>query len=435
MDREFYHWKGKAVHQNKKVTIVAAAVAAVGLGIAGQAASAAPPPSPIVARDLACEVPAGCVSGSEIVDHSVGPQDLSFTVATGGDLAAETAARIAGDDAANSARIAGDDAANSARASGDTATNQRITDLAAPASGSGDTVHWSRVTGVPADLADGDDGVTFAHIHVVSTLAQLTSAATSVVGTAAAPELILVEPGTYDIGGARLPVRSFVTLAGSGRGATKIVSHPAYGQQVAVLLGTGATVRDLSIDAGQVTPVDPDQQSGHRVFAIYAAGPASVERVAVRSETGPGSYLAVGVATNADVTLRDTDLTVVGGTDAIGVAVNAGATTVNGGSVDVTDSTAIAYGFQVPGGTTAVVRGSVVTVQGTGALLPFPTFDTGVARIGSTETDAMPFALAGTTCASSYDHDLMDLGHDCTAGASFAARARAPQELDARPVG
>ena len=412
------------MHQNKKVTLVAAVVAAVGLGIAGQAASAAPPPSPIVAKDLDCAVPAGCVSGSEIVDHSVGPQDLSFTVATGGDLAAETAARIAGDSAANTARAAGD-----------TATNQRVTDLGTPSSGSGDTVHWSRVTGVPADLADGDDGVTFAHIHVVSTLAQLTSAAASVVGTSAAPELILVEPGTYDIGGARLVVRPFVTLAGSGREATKIVSHPAYGQQVAVGLGDGATVRDLSIDAGQVTPIDDGAQPGHRVFALAAFGTASIERVSARSETGPGSYLALAIGTNGDLTLRDSDLTVVGGTDALGVAVNGGVTTVTGGSIDVTGSNTVVYGFQVLGGTTAVVRGSVVGVHGTGALLPFPTFDTGVARIGSTETDPMPFAYAGTTCASSYDHDLMDLGHDCTAGASFAGRAAAPKELDARPVG
>jgi hypothetical protein len=411
------------VHQNKKVTILAASFAAVGLSIAGQVASAAPPPSPIVAKDLACEVPAGCVSGSEIVDHSVGPQDLNFTVATSGDLASETAARIAGDNAANSARAAGD-----------TTTNQRITDLATPASGAGDSVHWSRITGVPADLADGDDGVTFAHIHVVSTVSQLTSVAAAVVGTSAAPELILVEPGTYDIGGARLSVRPFVTLAGSGREATKIVSHPAYNQQVAVLLGNGATVRDLSIDAGQVTPVDDALQPGHRVFALYAFGPASVERVLVRSETGPGSYLAVGIGTNDDITLRDTDVTVVGGTDAIGVAVNTGDATVTGGSTDVTDAASVAYGFQVANGTTAVVRASLLGVHGTGALLAAPTFGTGVARIGSTETDAMPFALAGTTCASSYDHDLLDLGHDCTAGASFAGRASAPKELDARPV-
>jgi hypothetical protein len=411
------------VHQNKKVTILAASVAAVGLSIAGQVASAAPPPSPIVARDLACEVPAGCVSGSEIVDHSIGPQDLNFTVATGGDLASETAARIAGDNAANSARAAGD-----------TTTNQRITDLAAPASGAGDTVHWSRVTGVPADLADGDDGVTFAHIHVVSTVSQLTSAAATVNGTSAAPELILVEPGTYDIGGDPLSVRPFVTLAGSGREATKIVSHPAYGKQLGVALNIGSTVRDLSIDASQVTPVDDALQPSHRVFALYAFGPASVERVVVRSETGPGSYLAVGIGTNDDSTLRDTDVTVVGGTNAIGVAVNGGHATVTGGSTDVTDAASVAYGLQVGNDTTAVVRGSLVGVHGTGALLAAPTFGTGVARIGSTETDAMPFALAGTMCASSYDHDLLDLGHDCTAGASFAGRASAPRELDARPV-
>ena len=400
------------MHQNKKVTIAAAGFAAVGLSIAGQVASAAPPPSPIVARDLACQVPAGCVSGSEIVDHSVGQQDLNFTVATGGDLAAETAARIAGDNAAN----------------------QRITDLAAPASGAGDTVHWSRVTGVPTDVADGDDGVTFAHIHVVSSVSQLTSTAASVVGTSAAPELILVEPGTYDIGAARLSVREFVTLAGSGREATKIVSHPAYNQQLAVGLGNGATVRDLSIDAGQVTPVDTSLQPGHRVFALYAFGPASVERVSASSETGPDSFLAVGIGTNGDITLRDTDLTVVGGTAALGVAVNGGVTTVTGGTVDVTSAATLAYAFQVLGGTTATVRGSAVAVHGTGTLLPFATFGTGVARIGSTETHAMPFALAGTMCASSYDHDLLDLGHDCTAGAAFAGRASAPKEIDARPV-
>src|SRR6478735_10715048 len=177
MDRGSITGREETVHQNKKVTILAASFAAVGLSIAGQVGSAASPPIPIVAKDLVCAVPAGCVSGSEIVDHSVGPQDLNFTVATSGDLASETAARIAGDNAANSARIAGDNAANSAREAGDTTTNQRITDLAAPASGAGDTVHWSRVTGVPADLADGDDGVTFAHIHVVSTVSQLRSAA------------------------------------------------------------------------------------------------------------------------------------------------------------------------------------------------------------------------------------------------------------------
>jgi len=422
------------VHQNKKVTILAASFAAVGLSIAGQVASAASPPIPIVAKDLVCAVPAGCVSGSEIVDHSVGPQDLNFTVATSGDLASETAARIAGDNAANSARIAGDNAANSAREAGDTATNQRITDLAAPASGAGDTVHWSRVTGVPADLADGDDGVTFAHIHVVSTVSQLRSAAAAVIGTDAAPELILVEPGTYDIGGDPLSVRPFVTLAGSGREATKIVSHPAYGKQLGVALNNGATIRDLSIDAGQVTPVDNGLQPAHRVFALYAFGPASVERVEVRSETGPGSYLAVGVGTNDDISMRDTDVTVLGGGDSIGVAVNGGDTTVNGGSTEVTGAGSLAYGFQVVNDTTDVVRGSLIGVHGTGVLLPFPTFGTAVARIGSTETDAMTFALPGSLCASSYDHDLLDLGHDCTAGASFARRASAPRELDARPV-
>lgn len=146
---------------------------------------------------------------------------------------------------------------------------------------------WSNRTGVPTDLADGDDdvlgdlvcttgevatwsgsawvcdsddGARFLRTVVVpGTINSLVNGSALIAAVEAVPEptsqeeawKVFLEPGVYDLGGARLDLIPWMLLEGAGQGTTVITS--AYCGPVAIAVGvvTGADfaeIRDLSVE-------------------------------------------------------------------------------------------------------------------------------------------------------------------------------------------
>jgi hypothetical protein len=223
------------------------------------------------------------------------------------------------------------------------------------------------VANLNADRLDGRDAsdfVSYARTTVVSPVGSATAngqallnAYAAVSGaTANAPWLVLVEPGSYDLGATTLAMKSHVHLAGSGRGATVIRGT---GAGVGTLALTDATLlRDLSVVATGSGPT----AIATTAFDIQHARIARVD-VAV---TGTGSAWGVRLVPASGGVVHVDDVVAVatispGATSGAALSLQGGRAVVQGGSFRMTNDDTI----QVSSGGRLEITGAEIYADGT----------------------------------------------------------------------
>lgn len=194
------------------------------------------------------------------------------------------------------------------------------------------------VTNLDADRLDGRDAsdfVSYARTTVVSPVGSATANGQALLdaygavsgATADAPWLVLVEPGTYDLGDTTLAMKSHVHLAGSGRGATVIRGTDAGAGTISVT--TATLLRDLSVVVEGVGPTAITTTA----FDVEQARIARVDVDVTGDDFIEGVYVVPGSA--GVVHLEDVAVTVTApptATRTVALYVQTGRVVVQGGS-------------------------------------------------------------------------------------------------------
>ncbi|MFP6584997.1 MAG: hypothetical protein VCD00_20865, partial [Candidatus Hydrogenedentota bacterium] len=126
------------------------------------------------------------------------------------------------------------------------------------------------------------------------------------------PYLLKIEPGLYDLGSAKLAMKEYVDIEGSGQGMTQIKSNISAGTGV-VVAANFAELRSLSVwnDGG-----------GSDATALYASGLSLFTMSHVQLLGSGGSTNNFGaLLNNSLLRILDCSLTGTGGADASGIRI------------------------------------------------------------------------------------------------------------------
>ncbi len=125
--------------------------------------------------------------------------------------------------------------------------------------------------------------------------------------------LVVLEPGTYDVGTTQAVVDDYVSVRGAGQESTLVVGDVRAGSTTAAALiriGNGSEVAELSIDNAGTT--------GSGSFAVGISvdlsDDAYVRRVRINIDASSGAPSPKGVSgnQNASITVEDSTITVIG---------------------------------------------------------------------------------------------------------------------------
>jgi hypothetical protein len=166
------------------------------------------------------------------------------------------------------------------------------------------------------------------------------------------PFLLMVEPGSYDLGPEPLVMKPFVDIEGSGEGVTRLVGRGHVGAEPAtVVTAPSAELRQLTVE---------DQGGGVDAVAVLNAGPsATLTNV---------TALASGATINRGMVNRGTHavarflrVKASGGEEAIGILSEGATVELEGADVSATGGSAASVGISSRGQPSRItIRGSVL---------------------------------------------------------------------------
>jgi hypothetical protein len=217
--------------------------------------------------------------------------------------------------------------------------------------------------------------------------------------TAENPRLLLIEPGTYDLGNGSLSMKPFVDVEGSGELNTVITSSATLGSCFphpgTVNGASNAEIRFLTVrntGAGPCSSAISNNSASPRLTHLAA------------EVTGGGSHHAVFNASNSSPTMTDVTATASGGTFSYGVFNSGSSPTMTDVTATASGGSSANYGVWDQTGSSPTIKQS--KLSGTSnSLWHDPAFGGGTAKVALSQL-VEPVGGSSFQCFNNYNENM-----------------------------